>query len=238
MSALRPALVLAVAAAPLAAQTLPDTALGRWDVSPAACTAAATSLTAVDIGRATIGLYSGVAAVAEVERTGPVTFVAADYIQFEGVEDPGPPERTHFRLTQRDGPDRLTFRWQDVETVDLVRCDTEPFEPSAGPPSPLPVPTGLWVRAGDDCDAPSEDSWLVHEVDGLRGATSRSCTFGTTLSQGRRHAFFQTCAAADDGSTAVTLDVVTVSGPSRFSLLADGEDAARDYVWCGARPTP
>lgn len=104
------------------AQSLPARAVGSWDVSAEECRKAGTSVTQVDITRRGISTYGGNAIVRQVVLAGPVTFVAADFLQTEGVQELGPRARNYFRLTQRDGRDRLNIIWKDVQTVDLVRC--------------------------------------------------------------------------------------------------------------------
>jgi hypothetical protein len=51
-----------------------------------------------------------------------VTYVGADYIQLEGVEEVSKRERNYFRLTQRGSSNRLNLIWKDNATIDLVRC--------------------------------------------------------------------------------------------------------------------
>lgn len=119
------ALVIPVLATahPAVARSLPGGVVGSWDVSESSCASPGTSATQIDISGNKIDTFGGDAVVRDVETTGPVTFVAADFVQLEGVPEIGNPERTHFRFTQRQGPNKLNMIWKDVQTVDLVRCD-------------------------------------------------------------------------------------------------------------------
>ena len=162
-----PALALAAAlfapAVPAGAQAIPEAARGSWDVSAAACDGPCTSMTRVDIDALAIRTFGGDAVVRAVERTGPVTYVAAGFLQTEGVAELGPRVPAYFRLTQREGQDRLAFIWKDVRTDALVRCGAA----AAAAPGPMPrerptaaslgcVAAGLrWARA---CRAKSRDS--------------------------------------------------------------------------------
>ncbi|QFT60958.1 hypothetical protein FIU94_19170 (plasmid) [Sulfitobacter sp. THAF37] len=66
--------------------------------------------------------FGGDAIVRDIVRTAPVIYIAADFLQIEGQAEIGSRERTYFRFTQREGPDRLNVVWKDVFIVDLVRC--------------------------------------------------------------------------------------------------------------------
>lgn len=172
---------------PALGQTLPTETRGSWDVSFEECRASETSMTQIDISANAISTFGGKAIVREIDRSGPVTFVAADFLQLEGAAEVGERERAYYRLTQRNGPDRLNFSWKDVHTVDLVRCDhdvsaregetaSSRLENSTiEPRGLLPIPTGLWVVAGEDCESPANASWRVYDGRGLYGAQSESC---------------------------------------------------------------
>ncbi|WP_299656432.1 hypothetical protein [uncultured Jannaschia sp.] len=73
-----------------------------------------------------------------------MTFVAADYLQLEGVPELETRERVYYRLTQRTGSDDLSFIWKDVQTIDLVRCDggSGLADDAASDPRPETVPEG------------------------------------------------------------------------------------------------
>ena len=237
------ALAAAVAlglAAPAAAQSLPPEIQGSWDVSVEACRAPGTSMTQVDISADVIDTFGGDAAVREVERFGDVTFVAADYQQLEGVEEVAPRERAFFRLTQRGGPDRLSFRWKDVRTDDLVRCGAGPraARTAAGASGdPLGIPVGLWVRAGTPCEAPANAAWMVYDGQGLRGAASTNCRIGAVLTSGARTEFEQVCTASYDGAEETVRGALERQAPRRFGLLEAGEPM-QDFNWCGPRLQP
>ena len=234
-------------AAPAVGQSLPPGVRGHWDVSSEACKAPGTSMTQIDIAADSIDTYGGDAIVREVDRSGPVTFVAADFLQREGIAEPGTRERTYFRLTQRDGPDRLNLIWKDVQTVDLVRCAPDPGG-SANAPHPedplgeyagaLPIPTGFWVAAGDDCDDPANASWRVYDGVGLFGAQSRSCRIVDVAPDGTRYVIEQTCTATYDGSEQTYRDTVEVQAPRRFGLIEDGDSTMQDFNWCSPRLRP
>lgn len=230
-------------ATPALGQSLPTNVLGSWDVSVEECRRSGTSMTQIDITPRKINTYGGDATVVEVERSGPVTFVAADYLQLEGAAEVGERERTYFQLTQGSGPDRLNFRWKDIQTVDLVRCSHDATErptdeSSAQDDSVLPLPTGLWVIAGDDCQNPANASWRVYDGRGIYGAASRSCEIDAVSTEGNRHIVEQICIATYDGSETTHQDIVIKQAPRRFGLLEDGETNMQDFNWCGPRLRP
>lgn len=235
-------------AAPALGQPLPTDVLGSWDVSAEECRASGTSMTQIVIAPGKIDTYGGDAIVRDVERSGPVTFVAADYLQIEGAVAMGERERNYFRLTQRDRPNRLNFRWKDVQTVDLVRChdastNPEPSERVVGEPSAhddrvLPLPTGLWVIAGESCQNPANASWRTYDGRGIYGASSRSCEIDSVSAEGRRYVIEQTCIATYDGSETTHRDIVSKQAPKRFGLMEDGEANMQDFNWCGPRLRP
>lgn len=228
-------------AEPLSAQPLPFDTQGSWDISEKACLDPGISTTQIDIAADRIETYGGDALVRDIDRSGPVTFVAADFLQREGVEELGERERVHFRLTQREGPDRLNLIWKDVDTVDLVRCtggSTFSGRAPAMVQGPLPIPTGLWVIAGEDCASPANAAWRVYDGLGLYGASSRMCRIGAAAEQGGRHVIDQTCVASYDGGSETHRDTVIIQAPRRFSLIEDGETEAQDFNWCGSRLYP
>ncbi len=104
------------------AQQLPSKVRGKWDVSAQACRTAGTSTSQITISANKIATFGGNAIVRTVKRTGPVTYVGADYLQLEGVEEASKRQRNYFRLTQRGSSDRLNIIWKDAATFDLVRC--------------------------------------------------------------------------------------------------------------------
>ena len=242
------AVALAAAPCPALAQTaeLPPEVRGSWDVSAAACAQEGTGVTRIDIGPGTIDTFGGTGTVAEVEVTGPVTFAAVDFVQLEGVETVEPATREYFRFTQRDGGDRMTLIWQGVQTVDLVRCGAAPSPeaqdtgpaPSPTAAGPLPLRAGLFVLAGDDCDAPGGAAWRVYDGAGLHGASSRSCVIGAATVLGGATVLDQTCTAAYDGSESRRRDVIAIEAPRRFTLLEEGEAAVQAFDWCGPRLRP
>ena len=230
---------------PALGQSLPNDVLGSWDVSAEECRTSGTSMTQIDIMPRTIDTYGGDAIVKDVERSGPVTFVAADYLQVEGAMETGEREPNYFRLTQREGPDRLNFRWKNVQTVDLVRCDTDTAtsDRSTGAPSTpedgvLPLPTGLWVIAGDDCQNPANASWRTYDGLGIYGASSRNCEIDAVSKDGSRYIIDQTCIATYDGSETTHRDTVSKQAPKRFGLMEAGETTMQDFNWCGPRLRP
>lgn len=192
-------------ASPVVAQSLPSDVFGRWDISAAECRTPGTSFTQIDIGAESIDTYGGDAIIREIDLSGPVTFVAADFLQTEGAAEPGRRKRTYFRLTQRDGPDRLNLIWKDVQTVDLVRCDTaDPRDPShekdAGEPLDRsetipPIEPGLWVIAGGDCKDPSNAAWRTFDGRGLDGSQSSRCEIDAVSNDDDRYVIEQTCTA-------------------------------------------
>ncbi|MDP5308553.1 hypothetical protein [Paracoccus spongiarum] len=225
------------------AQSLPDTVLGSWDVSAEECRTAGTSVTQIDITPGTIVTFGGDAIIVDIDRSGPVTFVAAAYLQTEGAIEVGAREPAYFRLTQSEGRDRLSLVWKDVQAVDLVRCGADA---RAGIPrgrdadgsrdrrdSLLPIPTGVRVIAGDDCQSPANASWHIFDGRGLYGAQSRRCTIDTVFPEGPRLTVDQTCTAARDGHRSTRRDHLTMEAPRRFSLVAEGEAAGQDFNCCG-----
>ena len=44
-----------------------------------------------------------------------MTFAAADFEQTDGAAEIAPRTRECFRLSQREGPDRVCFVWKDVQ---------------------------------------------------------------------------------------------------------------------------
>ncbi|WP_156874958.1 hypothetical protein [Sulfitobacter alexandrii] len=233
---------MAVSAAPVAAQFLPAEVQGSWDVSENECARTGTSITQIDISADRIDTFAGDAIVREVDRTGPVTFVAADFLQLEGAAEIGDRERTYYRLTQRAGPDRLTFKTQEGEPVDLVRCATErgaaQGDSAVHGQGPLPVPTGLWVQAGETCANPANASWRVYDGRGLFGAKSNGCDAVEIHAEGRTHVIDQTCTASYDQSRSTYRDIVEVKAPKRLGLIEQGESVMRDFNWCGPRTAP
>ncbi|WP_102106633.1 hypothetical protein [Oceaniglobus roseus] len=230
-------------AEPACAQSLPKDLVGSWDVSPEDCARPGTSVTQVNISPNRIITFGGDALVREVERTGDVTFAAGDFRQTEGVPETAPRTREYFRLTQRDGPDHIHFVWKSVRSVDLVRCgsdraeSTSPEEAAAGPDrpvydGPLPIPLGLWVIAGESCDAPADTDWRVYDGMGLRGASSRRCEIDGTEQQGESIVFSQLCEASYDGSVEAMRARITVTAPRRFALVEGGESEAQAFNWC------
>ncbi len=164
-----------------------------------------------------------------------MTFAAADFLQTEGVPEVGQRERVYFRLTQRDGPDRLNLIWKNVQTVDLVRCVSDLASVSDVPPEPhpedvlgefagpLPIPTGLWVVAGGDCEAPANSFWRVYDGVGLFGSQSQACEIHDVAQEGPRYLIEQNCVATYDGSKTTVRDIVEIQASRRFGLIEDGE---------------
>ena len=226
------------------AQEIPSQAQGSWDVSAEECRAPGTSVTQIDIAADRIDTYGGNAMVQEVERSGPVTFVAAAYLQTEGVPELGPREPAYLRLTQREGPDRLNLIWKGAQTVDLVRCEGE----TAGADSAeaeggntagaLPLVLGLWVLEGENCETPANAGWRIYDGDGIRGARSQSCKITAVSAEGNRNTIDQTCVAAYDGSSTTYRDTVVIESPKRFGLIEDGETERQDFTWCSLRMEP
>ena len=242
-------LALAAAAAalalPAAAEPLPPDLVGAWDVSAEACAATGTSTGRIDVAPDRIETFGGDALVREVVRIGPATFVAADFRQLEGAAEIAPRTRTHFRMDQRAGPDRMRFVWKDVQSVDLVKCDASAPTPMAPDPAaiaahgPLPIRLGLWVAAGEPCDDPANAGWRVHDGTGLRGAASTRCEIDAARAQADGSLLVsQLCTATYDGSQSTVRDRITVASPRRFTLLEDGETEAQDFEWCGPRLVP
>jgi hypothetical protein len=236
-------------AGPVLGQVLPPDLQGSWDVSANECRSPETSLTQIDIGADTIDTYGGDAAVREVSRSGSVSFVAADFLQREGAAESGERERVYFRLTQPDGRDRLNFVWKDVQTLDLVRCDgdaastddaatVQPDAVTSDDNGVLPIPTGLWVVAGEDCDNPANASWRAYDGYGLVGAQSATCEITNVVQDGRRYTVDQTCVATYDGSRSSVRSTVEIQAPRRFGLLEDGEALMQDFNWCSSKLAP
>ncbi len=103
---------------------------------------------------------------------------------------------------------------------------------------PLPIPTGLWVVAGDNCDNPANASWRIYDGRGLHGAQSQSCEIVDVSQDGRRYVIDQTCIATYDGSKAMYRDTVEILAPKRFGLTKDGESVMQDYNWCSSELQP
>jgi hypothetical protein len=246
-------------AGPALAQSLPPGLVGRWDVSQEACAASGTSVSQIDILPDRIDTFGGNAILREVEKIGDVTFVAGDFEQREGAEQIAPRTGEYFRFDQRDGPDRMTFVWKDVQRTALVRCgkavvekkavDLAPRPPAANEPGydgQLPIPLGLWVIAGESCQNPANAGWRVYDGAGLRGASSIRCEIDATQRQGESILFSQLCEASYDGKVRATRDRITITAPRRFTLLeaageSPDEDAGRsgqDFNWCGPQLRP
>jgi hypothetical protein len=237
-------------AGPLLAQDLPPDLQGSWDVSIDDCRRSGTSVTQIDISADTINSFGGDATVSEISGSGPVIFVAAEYLQVEGVEELGERQRVYFRLTQRDGRDKLNLVWKDVQTVDLVRCDDnaaanddaatapEKDEVTDGEDSALPIPIGLWVVAGVSCDNPANAVWRVYDGRGLKGAQSTDCEITKVVKDGSRYIIDQTCVASYDGSRSSYQDSVEIQAPKRFGLVEGGETEMLVFNWCGSRLQP
>ena len=236
-----------LAVMPAYAQSLPPELVGAWDVSAQACEATGTSVTRIDLASDRIETFGGNALVQEVERIGPVTFVAGDFQQLEGAAEIEPRTREYFRLAQRNGPDRLRFVWKDVQDVDLVKCsastagsmaaDREAADPAFD--GQLPIPLGLWVIAGTPCESPANAGWRVYDGAGLRGASSTRCEIDATQQQEDGSILFsQLCTASYDGVVRATRDLLTVTAPRRFTLVEEGEGAGQDFNWCGPRLQP
>lgn len=119
-------LILSFAASPTFAEVLPDSVIGIWDTSTSRCEVPGTSITKIEIAEDMILTFGGDAIVRDIVRTGPITYIAADFLQIEGQAEIGLRERTYFRFTQREGPDQLNVVWKDVFIVDLVRCNDAP----------------------------------------------------------------------------------------------------------------
>lgn len=246
-----PALAAFLLTTPAYGQSLPSKLVGVWDISQATCAEEGTSVTQIDIAARRIDTFGGNAIVREVEQTGDVTFVAADYQQLEGAADVEPRERAYFRFDQNGGADRMTFVWRDVQTVDLVRCETDAIEGANAPTLPespvpthlvfdgeLPIPLGLWTVAGTSCQSLANPSWRVYDGAGLRGASSTSCDIDATERQGNIIVFSQLCTASYDGEVARTRDRITITAPRRFTLFEDSEGTGQDFNWCGPNLRP
>jgi hypothetical protein len=237
-------------AMPAQGQSLPSGVLGSWDISAEGCRTPGISMTQIDVTVDKIEMYAGNAIVRTVDRSGQVSFVAADFLQTEGAVALGERERSYFRFTQRDGADRLNFVWKDVQTVDLVRCDdiNAGFEEAIAERNSaeivshfdriLPIPTGLWVVAGNDCDRPANASWRSYDGQGLYGARSRRCRIDSVSSEGSRYVIEQICSATYDGSETKHRDTIDIQAPKRFGLIEDGELTTQDFNWCGPRLRP
>ena len=239
------------AAAPSPARSLPSGVVGSWDVSLASCAAPGTSVSRIDIAPERIDTFGGNALVREVTRIGTATFAAADFEQLEGAAEIAPRTREYFRLSQREGPDRMRFVWKDVQTVDLVRCEVQiAAAPAPAPSEPvasdaptfdgqLPIPLGLWVVAGESCESPANAGWRVYDGAGLRGASSSRCEIDAVQRQADGSVLFsQLCRASYDGSVSAVRDRITITASRRFTLVEDGEGAGQDFNWCGSRLTP
>lgn len=244
-------LALLVTAFPAFAQSLPPGLEGSWDVSVEECAAPGTSVTQIDITSERIETFGGNAIIREVEKIGDVTFVAGDFQQLEGAAEIEPRKRTYFRFDRRDGPDRLTFVWKDVQTIDLVRCDTSlstgddaastPENTSSTTPEydgQLPIPLGLWVIAGGSCQNPANATWRAYDGAGLRGASSERCEIDATERQGDSILFSQLCTRTYDGEIEATRDRLTITAPRRFTLVEGDERAGQDFNWCGPQLYP
>lgn len=249
----RPLVALAsvLVAVPAFGQSLPRDLVGAWDVSVDACAAAGTSVTQIDIATERIETFGGNAILRQVDQIGDVTFAAGDFQQLEGAADIAPRERTYFRFDQRAGPDRMTFVWKDVQTVDLVRCGTsvspdsaatalpeDPLPTTPGYDGQLPIPLGLWVVAGSSCESPANAAWRVYDGAGLRGASSVRCEIDATARQGDSIIFSQLCTASDDGQVEPTRDRIAITAPRRITLVEGGDAAGQDFNWCGPQLNP
>ena len=245
------ALASLLVAVPAYGQSLPSGLVGVWDVSLESCAAPGTSVTQIDIEPDQIETFGGNAIIREVEQTGDVTFAAGDFQQLEGAAEIAPRERTHFQFDQKDGPDRMTFIWKDIQTINLFRCGTNlsvssdanslpevPLPANPGYDVQLPIPLGLWVVAGDSCQSPANASWRVYDGAGLRGASSVRCEIDATERQGDSIVFSQLCTASRDGDVQPTRDRITVIAPRRFTLVEGGENASQDFNWCGPQLHP
>lgn len=238
-------------AGPACAQSLPPDLPGVWDVSVEACAALGTSITRIDITSERIETFGGSAIVREVEQIGDVTFVAGDFQQLEGAAEIEPREPAYFRFDRRDGPDRMTFVWKDVQAIDLVRCNTSSGGDRDAAPIPgatpstvpaydgqLPIPLGLWVIAGVPCETPANVAWRVYDGAGLRGASSARCEIDATERQGNGILFSQLCTRSYDGKVEPTRDHITVTAPRRFTLVESNEGMGQDFNWCGPQLHP
>ncbi|WP_159456682.1 hypothetical protein [Roseivivax jejudonensis] len=103
---------------------------------------------------------------------------------------------------------------------------------------PLPIPMGFWVIAGDTCETPANARWRVYDGVGLRGASSTGCEIDATEPQGDSIVVSQTCAARYDGEVRPTRDRITITAPSRFTLLEGQAERGQDFNWCGPRLAP
>ena len=244
-STVRACTALACLALPARADTLPPEVTGSWDVSAEACATTGTTMSRIDVAPGRIDTFGGNALVREVTRIGAATFAATDFEQTEGAAEIAPRTREHFRLSQRDGPDRMRFVWKGVQTVDLVRCGARAAAaPPGSSPAPgfdgqLPIPLGLWVVAGESCESPANAGWRVYDGAGLRGASSTLCEIDATQRQADGSILFsQLCTASYDGSVSAVRDRITVTAPRRFTLVEDGETEGQDFKWCGPRLAP
>ena len=233
------------------AQSLPPGLVGAWDVSADACAASGTSVSRIDVAPRRIATFGGNALLREVERIGDATFAAGNFRQLEGAAEVGPRTREHFRFDQ-DGPDRMRFRWKDVQTVDLVRCppagDDAGVAASPGSDASasgklrydgqLPIPLGFWVVAGESCQDPANAGWRVYDGAGLRGGASVRCEIDATERDGDGIVFSQLCEARYGGEVRAVRDRIIVTAPRRFTLREDGEEGAQDFNWCGPRLRP
>ena len=147
------ALAAAALAQPALAQSLPPGVVGTWDVSDNACAAPGTSVSRIEVATDRIDTFGGNALVREVVRTGPVTFAAADFEQTEGAAEIAPRTREHFRMDQREAPDRMRLVWKDVQTVDLVRCGGA----IAAAPTPVPAPRRFTLAENGDAEGQDFD---------------------------------------------------------------------------------
>lgn len=229
---------------PAFAQSLLSDVVGAWDISAEACAVSGTSLTRIEIAPDRIDTYGGNAVMREVEQIGAVIFVAADFQQLEGVEELAQRTRTYFRLSQKNGPDRMKFVWKDVQTVDLVRCGAKAAGAEASLPTepeydgPLPITMGLWVVAGESCQDPANASWRVYDGGGLRGASSTVCEIDATEREGDSILFSQLCTASYDDVVRPSRDRITITAPLRFTLVEGGEGTGQDFNWCGPELQP
>lgn len=246
-----PVVTALLLAAPAYGQSLPSSVVGVWDVSLATCAEEGTSVTQINIAPQRVDTFGGNAIIREVEQTGDVTFAAADFQQLEGAANVEPRERAYFRFDQSSEPDRMRFVWKNVQTVDLVRCETDATEGASAPSrseSPatthpvfdgqLPIPLGLWVVAGTPCQSPANAFWRVYDGAGLRGASSTKCEIDAAERQGDSIVFSQLCTASYNGEVAPTRDRITITAPRRFTIVEDSEETGRDFNWCGPQLHP
>ncbi|RLQ87854.1 hypothetical protein [Notoacmeibacter ruber] len=113
--------------------TVPDSMIGTWDISRAACLGDAEA-GRMQVSQDRLDFWYGHADFAELVRTGPVLFIATDLFQ-EGTVEPGP-SREYYRIEQRDGPDRIAFNVKGKEPRILVRCDYDGLRPPRQEPAP------------------------------------------------------------------------------------------------------